>query len=294
MRIMIVAVMMLLCAATAVVAAERGKPGDTLFCSERCDANYETCMRWRTGKGTVDCPGNFVRCRDECEPPAARAAARAARPPLSCRDACQADFDGCMHRDNGKHSDTCAKNVMICRNGCPAEQPAPVAATAPSGTGTGAATTAPAGEVATPKAPPPAGVGPAADKVRSTAPAVVAPGAPVAARAAAAPQANEARPATSVAAAAENAPSSAVARPVTTPPTSQRPSAWSRFWCGLTGSCDASTAKAPLSCEDACRETYDTCVAHADPKRGGDCGAASVRCQSDCAERKADHERSTP
>ncbi len=315
----------LLCSAMVAAAEDSATPRDGLFCSERCDADYQSCMRWRRGKGSGDCPGAFVRCRDACASPAARAAAKRAEPPLSCRDACQADFDGCLRRDNGKHTDTCSKSVMVCRNGCP-EPPAAAAASAPlparddesqraAPLATPAAANAHVDEpphlapVAPPAAanahvdepphaapaPPPAAanpraadapsIGPAAGKVSASAPPRGTGKAPKGARGVGA-AADGARSSTSIAATADHAPSSAVAGPASDGGSRHRPSAFSRAWCALTGSCGARALKGPVSCDDACAEAYDTCIAHEDPKRGGECSASSVRCRQDCAEHK--------
>ncbi|MBI3767833.1 MAG: hypothetical protein HY271_04965 [Deltaproteobacteria bacterium] len=259
MRIMIVAVTALLCAATVASAEESGNRSDALFCTERCDKGYETCMRWRTGKGTQDCPGNLFRCRNTCETPAERAAAKLARPALSCRDACQANFDTCLRADDGKHGQACAKSVMVCRNGCPAEPSEPAAESA-----------APANPVTETRTVPPP---PASDA-----------NAPEPARAVAPPVGDEPRSATSSAAMAP-ATGETATHDAATPP---RTSAWSRAWCAVTGSCGSrAAARRPVSCDDACGQAYDACIAREDPKRGGECATASVRCRTGCADRKA-------
>jgi len=277
MRITIVVVTVLLCATTAATAEESGSRSDGLFCSERCDAAYGACMRRRTGKGPEDCPGNLVRCRNVCEPAAARAAAKLARRPLSCRDACQADFDACLRRDDGKHGQACAKSVMVCRDACPGEPSESPAASAPP-----AIPEPPSPSLA----PPPASPAP-----RSASPAPPPASAAESVRAVAPPVPYDVRSATSVAATPDRTPSSAAA-PAKAETTSgaaapRRPSIWSRAWCAVTGSCGSSATKAPVSCDDACGQAYDACVAHEDPKRGGGCAASSVRCRKECAEREA-------
>jgi hypothetical protein len=289
MRIMIVVVTALLCAATVAAAEESGNRSDALFCTERCDQGYETCMRWRTGKGTQDCPGSLLRCRNTCETPAERAAAKLARPPLSCRDACQADFDTCLRADDGKHGQACAKQVMVCRNGCPAEpseEPAAASAEPASpATETRTVPPPPASDTAA-RAPTPTtdAAAPESVKVRTAPPSRAAASAPEPARAVAPPVRDQPRSATSSAAMAP-ATGETATHDAATPP---RPSAWSRAWCALSGSCGGrAAAKKPVSCDDACVQSYDACVAHEDAKRGGECAAASVRCRNGCADRKA-------
>jgi len=318
MRIAMVVVTALLCTTAVAAAEDQGTQGDGLFCSDRCDANYESCMRWRRGKGTGDCPGAFVRCRDACASPAARAAAKRAEPPPPCRDACQVDFDHCMKRDNGRHTDTCAKAVMVCRNGCPPEAPpaateasAPPAARAdesqhaPPVTPPAAAAAAPAPPAAAapaqPAAPAPAAANARADEHEPQRAAAPPAGNPRSADAIG-PAAGKVPPSTpprskrvktaggvgattSIAATADHAPSSAVAVPASDGG-SRRPSAWSRAWCALTGSCGSRVVKGPVSCDDACTESYTACIAHEDPKRGGDCATSSLRCHQDCGQRK--------
>jgi hypothetical protein len=298
MRIATMVLTVVLCAAAVAAAEDHGTPRDGLFCSERCDADYQSCMRWRRGKGSGDCPGVFVRCRDACASPAARAAAKRAEPPPSCREACQADFDGCLRRDNGKHSDACAKSIIVCRNGCPEEPPAAASApvparvdepqhAAPTAPAAGANAAADEPQHAAPATPPAVGnraadapaIGPAAGKVPPSAPPRNGGKSPKAARGVG-KAADGARSSTSIAATADPAPSSAVAVPAS----GRRPSALSRAWCALTGSCGTRAAKGPVSCDDACTEAYDTCIAHEDPKRGGECATSSVRCRQGCAE----------
>jgi hypothetical protein len=270
MRMTLVVMTALLCASTLATAEERGTRSDALFCSERCETTYETCMRWRTGKGTRDCPGDLMRCRNTCEPPAARAAAQRARPPLSCRDACQSEFDACVHRDDGKHGEACAKSVMVCRDGCPPKEPS-------------------ANDSASRPQPPTVKAADAAPVKPAPKSHVAAPSSAQPAKVAA-PARAETHSAASVAATDEHVSSSATASVAAgTTPRERGPGIWSRMWCAITRSCGPRTSTAPVSCEDACRQSYDNCLTHEDPKRGGDCATASVRCRTKC-----DTHKSTP
>ena len=48
--------------------ADLARAYDFYLCSDKCDKNYEACMRRRTGKGHEDCPGDVLKCRDKCSP----------------------------------------------------------------------------------------------------------------------------------------------------------------------------------------------------------------------------------
>lgn len=313
----VVGVAMLGGAAQAMADDAAPSRSEILYCSERCETDYSSCMRRRTGKGTEDCPGTLMRCRGTCDPTGTTTRSAAARR-LSCPDACQADYDSCIRVDDGKHGQACAKNVMVCRKGCPGEPSRAVGVTEPS---TDAPTVShskvPSSGSAEPRrmsTPPAAERGPASG-VRQTAPPPAAapsrvetpsaanrPDAPTGATPPRAPDSEKAgapvvapAPPPPHVAAAEapavdapplrEAPPPLAATDDTAPSEARRarPSMWSRVWCAATGSCGAtSAAAARLSCPDACVRDYDTCVAHEDPKRGGACATESVRCKQRC------------
>ncbi len=290
----------LLGVATMVRAEDGGlNRSEAVYCSERCETGYAACMRRRTGKSTEDCPGDLMRCRTKCDPTATGAAAAtrsaaAKRLGLSCKDQCQADYDTCIRNDDGKHGPACAKNVMVCRNGCPDEPSRPVAVSEPSPEApTVSHSKVPSSGSAEPKrvTPPPAveraatqerarQIAPAAPKRESARVATTREAAPP-------PDTREAATTRDAAAPREVAPPAAAA--VASEPTSReapppRRSAWSSAWCAITGSCGSHATQAPLSCPDACVRDYETCIAREDPKRGGACSAESVRCKQRCDE----------
>jgi hypothetical protein len=63
---------------------------------------------------------------------------------------------------------------------------------------------------------------------------------------------------------------------------------WARVYCTMFYCGTGATAQKPVSCEDACVADYESCVAHADPKRGSsECSSSSLRCRQGCGARKA-------
>jgi hypothetical protein len=281
----VVASVAVLCAVGGASAADPARQVDRLVCSQKCDGAYESCMRWRSGKGTQDCQGDILRCKQVCDPggEGAAAAAKNARP-RSCREACLADFSDCVGRDDGKRRQDCAQTVMVCRQGCPPEPDDTAAAPemierrdsiAPS---TRDAAPPPAAREAMPArdamppsarevAPPPS--------TREQAVEHVAP----APKPAAAERAPVAR-----AAAAEPEPAPVPPRDETetdVPASASRGNVFARAWCAVSGSCRA-VGDTPLSCEERCDETYDACTARANPKRGGECAPALMRCRQGC------------
>ncbi len=321
--LMVVLLGAVLCEAASVARAEQqGDPTSFFLCSEKCDRDYEACMRWRTGKGTVDCPANLLKCRGACNPEW-RAITREAAAPRSCRDKCQASFDSCMHADDGKHGSTCNKDVIVCRDACPPEEPpaqgsasvdsaagnAAKPATAPPAAAAAPATRAaaappeavPAAHAAS--APPPPAVAPPASAAPPAKPEKApervgasekasAPAAPIDRREAAPHPVPPARTVTNAPAAAARpettlGPASAPAGPQGATRAEQpKRTLWARMWCSVVYCGSGATAQKPVSCDDACVEDYEACLAHEDTKRGGECAAASLRCRQSCEERK--------
>ena len=108
-----------LCSAVTASATDPVGQVDRMLCAKSCDSGYESCMRWRTGKGMQDCPGDLLRCRKQCDPTGESAAVAKNARPRSCREACLADFSDCVSRSDGKQRQDCAQTVMVCRQGCP-------------------------------------------------------------------------------------------------------------------------------------------------------------------------------
>ncbi len=277
---------------------------DFYLCSSKCDRDYESCMRRHTGKATEDCPGAVLKCRNACNPEW-RDISRRAAAPVSCRDKCQASFDACTRADDGKHGGLCARDVMVCRDACPPEEPA--AGTAGEAPAAEAAAAAPAAAVPPAAAPAAAPVGAAPAVAAAPQPEKIAPvertpeperaSAPAPAidkrepaphpvppeRAAAASQGAAALPESTL---HQAGPGSAGPQGATHASEPKR-GVWERVWCSVFSCGSGATAQKPLSCEDACIKDYETCLAHADPKRGTDeCASGSLRCRQGCEPRK--------
>ncbi|HEY2386065.1 MAG TPA: hypothetical protein VGK30_03820 [Candidatus Binatia bacterium] len=272
--------------ASAARTDDRNVQMDYAVCSQKCDNDYQSCMRWRKGKANENCEASVLKCRNTCSPQWREITKKEAAP-VTCRDKCQAGFDSCTHADDGKHGGNCQRDFMVCRNGCPPEQPpvaavesAPPAAAVAAPAGEPAPAAAPAAEpppaVAVPAAAPP----PAPEKASAPAPAIdkreAAPNPVPPARAGAALPEKPQGPTSGQPAVAQS----------TTRASEPKRSVWAKVYCTMFYCGSGATAQKPLSCEDKCVADYDDCLAHADPKRGTDqCSSGSLRCRQGC-ERK--------
>jgi hypothetical protein len=274
MRTLIAVAVMAALGAAAVAAAEEGGIGsDGLLCSERCDVGYQSCMRSWNGKAARDCPGEFIRCRDACAPPAMRAAAKAGQP-FSCRETCQADFDACLRRNDGKHTEACARAVMVCRNACPQEPKATAAGGQAAAKTTAFITKAAHSAAETPR-PPKASPSPVSATTPGRTTATEASG----------PARGEVHSMEAAQATADDAATSVAGVPEGAGAQTPRSGVWARLWCAVGGSCRSNTQQSSMSCDDVCREAFNACIAREDSKRNAECAASSVRCRQECTER---------